>query len=180
VGNYKKKPVVIEAFQFARTDDVDITTIGLELASWCGGRFIFPIAGDQKCPSIEYHETHRYCPSCDFRNADYGISINTPEGILLADEGDWIVKGTHGEFYPVKPDIFATVYDEYAPDDEELQSSIPVSSSLAYDEPGQLIGVAAVNSKRHEIHIVVTKQEWVEALENFKTTLVALQFMSRV
>ena len=28
----------------------------------------------------------------------------------IATEGDWIVKGVHGEFYPVKPDIFLETY----------------------------------------------------------------------
>jgi hypothetical protein len=174
VGNYKKKPVVIEAFQFARTDDVDITTIGLELASWCGGRFIFPIAGDPKCPSIEYHETHRYCPSCDFRSADYGISISTLEGIMLADEGDWIIKGTHGEFYPVKPDIFAANYVEDVPNDGPV---IPVAMSLLYDKPEELVGRASVNPETSEVHIVISKEEWTEAMKQMDIQMFGLQMM---
>ena len=29
----------------------------------------------------------------------------------VATEGDWIIKGIQGEFYPVKPDIFAETYE---------------------------------------------------------------------
>ncbi|TXK52406.1 hypothetical protein FVR03_01430 [Pontibacter qinzhouensis] len=29
----------------------------------------------------------------------------------VASVGDWIVKGTTGEFYPVKPEIFAEIYE---------------------------------------------------------------------
>lgn len=39
------------------------------------------------------------------------IVIRTLEGDMRANEGDWIVKGVKGEFYPVKPDIFAATYE---------------------------------------------------------------------
>lgn len=44
------------------------------------------------------------------------LFINTLEGIMTADANDWIVRGIGGEFYPVKPDIFAMTYE---PTDEE-------------------------------------------------------------
>lgn len=34
------------------------------------------------------------------------LEIVTLEGTMTASLGDYIVKGTKGEFYPVKPDIF--------------------------------------------------------------------------
>ena len=37
--------------------------------------------------------------------------IPTLEGRHIATEGDWIIKGVKGEFYPCKPDIFAATYD---------------------------------------------------------------------
>lgn len=30
---------------------------------------------------------------------------------MLAREGDWIIKGIKGEFYPCKPDIFQETYE---------------------------------------------------------------------
>lgn len=30
----------------------------------------------------------------------------------IATEGDYIIKGIHGEFYPCKPDIFLKTYEE--------------------------------------------------------------------
>ena len=33
--------------------------------------------------------------------------ILTPEGVMIANPGDWVVTGIKGESYPVKPDIFA-------------------------------------------------------------------------
>ena len=39
------------------------------------------------------------------------LFIETLEGAMRADKGDWIVKGLEGEFYPVKPRIFAATYE---------------------------------------------------------------------
>ncbi len=40
------------------------------------------------------------------------ITINTLEGKMTASEGDWIIKGVNGEFYPCKPDIFEKTYEK--------------------------------------------------------------------
>ena len=40
------------------------------------------------------------------------VTINTIEGMMRALEGDWIIKGIKGEFYPCKPDIFEETYEE--------------------------------------------------------------------
>ena len=40
-----------------------------------------------------------------------GIVIQTLEGDMLASNGDWIIKGVKGEFYPCKPDIFEQTYE---------------------------------------------------------------------
>ena len=37
--------------------------------------------------------------------------IVTLEGDMLVGEGDWIIRGVKGEFYPCKPDIFAMTYE---------------------------------------------------------------------
>ena len=58
---------------------------GYEVAAWCGGRFNFGFL-------------------CT-------ISIPTLEGVMTASEGDWIIRGVQGEFYPCKPDIFAATYE---------------------------------------------------------------------
>jgi hypothetical protein len=40
-----------------------------------------------------------------------GWHVHTPEGILHISEGDWIIRGVKGEFYPCKPDIFEATYE---------------------------------------------------------------------
>lgn len=36
--------------------------------------------------------------------------IDTPEGRLTVEPGDWIITGIAGENYPCKPDIFEQLY----------------------------------------------------------------------
>ena len=37
--------------------------------------------------------------------------IETLEGTMRAEVGDWIITGVKGERYPCKPDIFAATYE---------------------------------------------------------------------
>ena len=43
------------------------------------------------------------------------ILIDTLEGVMRADKGDWIIRGVKGEIYPCKPDIFAATYEPVEP-----------------------------------------------------------------
>lgn len=52
----------------------------------------------------------------DFMHDAYGVDgdtivISTLEGNMIANIGDWIIKGIKGEFYPCKPDIFDATYE---------------------------------------------------------------------
>ncbi|MHB9144713.1 MAG: hypothetical protein ACYC5Y_05180 [Symbiobacteriia bacterium] len=40
-----------------------------------------------------------------------GLKIKTLEGTMLARQGDYIIRGVNGEFYPCKPDIFERTYE---------------------------------------------------------------------
>lgn len=39
------------------------------------------------------------------------LFINTLEGRMKANIGDYIIKGLRGEFYPCKPDVFEKKYE---------------------------------------------------------------------
>jgi hypothetical protein len=43
-----------------------------------------------------------------------GLVIPTLEGTMLGIEGDFIIKGVHGEIYPCKADIFHKTYEPVA------------------------------------------------------------------
>jgi hypothetical protein len=87
MGSYRKKPVVIEAFQFSYG---------------CG----FPEWFAEKISAAEvfvYGRAHENGPH---------VLIPTLEGEMTASPGDWIIQGVKGEIYPCKPDIFTATYDE--------------------------------------------------------------------
>ena len=89
---YRKKPVVIEAHLFRRTN-------GLLVAEWCGGR----------------NQSAR--KASDHTDIYEWIDIPTLEGTMHASIGDYIIKGVRGEFYPCKPDIFRATYEAVEPED---------------------------------------------------------------
>ena len=45
------------------------------------------------------------------RQNDDGLTISTLKGEMLANYGDWIIKGVQGEFYPIKDVIFKATYE---------------------------------------------------------------------
>ena len=42
---------------------------------------------------------------------DKPVDINTLEGVMHANVGDYIITGVNGEQYPCKPDIFKKTYE---------------------------------------------------------------------
>lgn len=42
---------------------------------------------------------------------DTEVVIQTLEGTMRANPGDWIITGVKGEKYPCKPDIFEATYE---------------------------------------------------------------------
>ncbi|PTJ07785.1 hypothetical protein BU036_00950 [Staphylococcus simulans] len=47
----------------------------------------------------------------DAEKAKKTTFIDTLEGRMKAEKGDWIITGVNGEQYPVKPDIFEKTYE---------------------------------------------------------------------
>jgi len=57
-----------------------------------------------------FDEIEKFVDSdAEFR--DGKLLVATLEGPLWASDGDWIIKGIQGEFYPCKPDIFEATYE---------------------------------------------------------------------
>lgn len=82
---FRKKPLVIEAFQFNSLESVD------SMQDQWGESFQRALCPHQEVGSVR---------------------IQTLEGIITADLGDWIIRGVKGEFYPCKPDIFEASYEK--------------------------------------------------------------------
>ena len=76
---------------------------------------------------------------CDCTEADRW-HIHTLEGPLHVTDGDWIIRGVQGEFYPCKPDIFEETYQK--PDAASLRAR-PQEPGLSKEWLDELIeGVA--------------------------------------
>ena len=89
---YRKKPIVIEAFQITaetRNDNRDWPLWLVE--AW-------------RKPFSEVGAIYLLRFSSLFE-------INTLEGKLTVSDGDWIIQGVKGELYPCKPDIFEQTYE---------------------------------------------------------------------
>ena len=57
-------------------------------------------------------EAERVAEWCGGDQINEGVIIETLEGDHIGQYGDWIIKGVKGEFYPCKPDIFKSTYEE--------------------------------------------------------------------
>lgn len=51
----------------------------------------------------------------DAYKTNHRITIDTLEGKMIAEPGDYIITGINGEVYPCKPDIFKKTYEEVKP-----------------------------------------------------------------
>jgi hypothetical protein len=58
-------------------------------------------------------EVMSFCKTCYFTSHGVvkDLYIDTLEGDLMANVGDYIIKGVAGEFYACKPEIFALTYE---------------------------------------------------------------------
>lgn len=92
---YRKKPVVIEAFQY----DGDFM--------YNDGTYYVPQWAVEALESGEmyYDSTLQDEEPCE-------LYIKTLEGTMSARVGDYIIKGINGELYPCNPEIFAMTYEE--------------------------------------------------------------------
>ena len=84
VKQYRKKPVIIDAIEL-------FTGFGLNTVQECE---------DFTEGNGKWDKEKR------------GFIIKTLEGDHLANDGDFIIKGINGEYYPCKPDIFEKTYEE--------------------------------------------------------------------
>lgn len=79
---FRKKPVVVEAMQFNGFNCYEcLVFMGLQ-------DYIVPELSPTDSPVID-----------------------TLEGRMTVSMLDWIIRGTKGEYYPCKPDVFADVYE---------------------------------------------------------------------
>lgn len=87
---FRKKPVVINAFQLPPSGDDHLDGF----FEWC-----------EEVGFVNYTSERDEC-----------LGIPTLEGTMIAQPGDWIIRGVKGEFYPCKDDIFQATYEKVSDD----------------------------------------------------------------
>lgn len=87
---YKKKPVIVEAFQ--------LNERGLVEEDW-----FWDAVSENKIKTYNFGKQYSAPAWCE---------IETLEGTMIAKTGDYIIKGIQGELYPCKADIFKQTYEE--------------------------------------------------------------------
>ena len=75
--------------------------------------YSIPTFRDTKESILELSELGLDPVRVDYADLDNPVlKIETLEGLMVATEGDYIIKGVQGEFYPCKPDIFKETYEK--------------------------------------------------------------------
>lgn len=88
MSKYRKKPVIIDAIQLTSESLMDCIS------------FIYPDISVIDHPTLITIRKNKF------------LYIETLEGDMKAQFGDYIIKGVQGEVYPCKPDIFEATYEK--------------------------------------------------------------------
>ena len=81
---FRKRPLVIEAFQLPQLDENPTPEL-VEFLNKMNQEWLMD---------------------------DGTLAIDTLEGTMVASPGDWIIRGVTGEYYPCKPDVFNKTYEK--------------------------------------------------------------------
>lgn len=97
---YRKKPVVIEAFQMSPERRWDNS----EWPKWLHEAWQRGPGENGLWPSSDHS------PQPGRKSADE-LCCGTLEGVHRVGPDDWIIQGIKGEIYPCKPDVFDATYE---------------------------------------------------------------------
>jgi len=87
MDKYRRKPLIFEAIQFS---------------------------GENSEVISEWSKGVAFIRGTALPVAEREMEIETFEGTIRAEFGDWIIKRAKGEFYPCKPNIFKETYEKVA------------------------------------------------------------------
>jgi len=97
VKKYRKRPIVVEAVQVTAENALDV----------CG--WINDGVDEMKQPDARSDAYQRYMFG---EPQTMVVEVPTLHGDTEAVEGDWVIRGPQGDFWPVKPDIFEKTYED--------------------------------------------------------------------
>jgi hypothetical protein len=127
MARYRKRPVVIEAVQLKWenwSEICDFAGVGPREEGKPHGCYV----------TEDGQATDLYPgPRPDSPVSRIGLQIPTLEGVMLAVEGDWIIRGVQGELYPCKPDIFDQTYEPVEKTLDEILAPYTGEGRRRYD-----------------------------------------------
>lgn len=144
---YRKRPVIIEAFQMtpaARVSNVD-------WPEWM-----------HRAWQKDRYELGSLYPTVE-GTGDGTLSIRTLEGEALVSWGDWIIQGVPHELYPCKPEIFEATYDPVVEISAGEETSPPPSPS-PWDYLDQIEKLEAERAVTHQETL-----DWMTSFPPFHT-----------
>ena len=94
MAQYRKKPIIIEAFQMTKERRWENS----EWPAWLG--YAWQKGAGEGGLFIDSDDPQGEC-----------LCIGTLEGVYRVSWGDWIIKGIKGELYACKPEIFELTYE---------------------------------------------------------------------
>jgi hypothetical protein len=101
---FTKKPITVEAIQF----DGSVPSYHMIIKAFPDLTGVVKFGHQQKGICIEW------------------FKISNDSGAAEVSKDDWVIKGTKGEYYPCKPDIFQQIYEPADTKEEE-------PATLSYD-----------------------------------------------
>ena len=119
-NKYIKKPVEIEAIQW-NGNNLE------EIMKFLNSEFSYDKNTEYVTKKFSYYQTTN------------DLYINTLEGEMKANIGDYIIKGIKGEYYPCKSDIFELTYEKVYTLEEEFTPETILDKKRTDIKPGDIV-----------------------------------------
>jgi hypothetical protein len=107
MARYRTKSTVVEAVRLD-LDDRQATRGLLESMGATPGEFDMPVVAGKAC---WWRQTF---PNGFDKEPVFQLVIATLDGEVTANNGDWIIRGVGGDFYPCQSDAFEATYERAA------------------------------------------------------------------
>lgn len=107
---FRKKPVVIEAFQMTREQRADNS----DWPEWLHVAWGLDNAQFGAVFCVDF-------PKSDGTDKLAIRTLESGKDAMIVDWDDWIIRGVKGELYPCKPDIFEATYERVPEISEDIR-----------------------------------------------------------
>ena len=95
---YRKKPVIVEATRIYYLQE--------EFPEVLVAKYVPPSG------PVQYWSANEEVRRGGVPGHDFELVVRTLEGDMTVSDGDWLIKGVKGEYYPCKHEIFLQTYEE--------------------------------------------------------------------